>query len=297
MSSPIITVTPPVTTLPVQYAHAIDYFSKGIDQQGPYYRVVYYIANWSDSDTFVNALLGFSTLTGSTFGGIVVKGTPHAHPLSPNLYCQRAEATGVGRPIINNLGIPSYAGGARIEAEYRSQSGGAGSAGPYQMTGSELGLQIDQGTPALFCTQEVDLSVEMFTIPGSLMNFVGGATIPGQLFRIVVPVGHLSYTFHKLPYNPWGGPMRTLRGQVNLGMFLGADTGCILFKGAKINRSWDTSGNGTVDVTMTFAERPATMKWNWLPNPKDPAFAWAPVVGVGGGVPYIAADLSPLVQF
>lgn len=60
MSNPAFIFVPPSNTgLPggIPTANTIEYFEKGIDEGGPYYLVQYYINNWQDSDTFINALL------------------------------------------------------------------------------------------------------------------------------------------------------------------------------------------------------------------------------------------------
>src|SRR3954469_24315180 len=108
------------TQLPVAYSHTIEGFSKGIDNQGPMIRVVYKIDHYSDADTFINALMGFGSLSGPVTGGTITKSTPHSHPLSPNLYCQSAMLVeGLGAPVLGANGYPNYDGGALIQAEYR----------------------------------------------------------------------------------------------------------------------------------------------------------------------------------
>src|SRR3954451_21624986 len=101
------------TQLPVAYSHLIEGFSKGVDSSSPFYRVVYHIANYSDSDEFCNALMGFGTLSGPISGGTVSRGVPHQHPLSTNLYCRSATVVeGLGNPVLNAAGYPDFDGGA-----------------------------------------------------------------------------------------------------------------------------------------------------------------------------------------
>ncbi len=291
-SYPTISITAPTTTLPVGYAHTIEYFEKGIDAEGPYYKVNYLIANWSDADLMANSLLGYTSISGNAQTGVITKRSPHQHPLSTNLFCRSARIKGVGKPVLSPGGLPSYAGGATLECEYRPMTTMA-----FQTTPAEAALQTDPGTAPLFCTQEVDLTTEMYTIPNTQLRFRSTTRNVPVPFRLHVPVGHLQFTFHKLAYNPWSGPFRALRGKVNSGTFLGCDENCVLFKSAKIIRDWDESGNATMKLMLTFSERPPLAHWNMLPDPTSATFAWAVVEGPGGASPYDTADLSPLLNF
>lgn len=289
-TTPPPVVIPPGSVLPVQYAHTIDYFEKGIDDRGPYYRVQYQISNWSDSDLFVNALLGYVTITGTGSSQGVVKRQPHAHPLSPNLLCQRARCTGLGYPVLNSQGLPNYSGGALIEAEYRA---------PQWQTFQDPNQQVSDAGNFIYCTQEIELSVETKTIPTNMMVYNSGsapsngksANVP---FNILIPIAHLNLTFFKLPYIPMAA-MRTYRGRVNSAQFLGANAGCVLFKGGRISRDYDTSGSIVQTVQMSFAERDTTQPWNSLP---DLDLIWYPVVSSSGAnSPYPTADLNNLLIF
>jgi hypothetical protein len=131
------------TSLPISYAHTIEYFSKGIDDRSPYFYVQYRIDNYSDSDRFLNALRGITTVTGPSGSQTVVRGIPHQHPLSPNLVCQSANLVqGLGNPILSATGYPNFDGGALIQAEYRPAS--------WDFSGpSNTGNQLDPATSIL----------------------------------------------------------------------------------------------------------------------------------------------------
>ena len=293
---PSISVTAPSTALPFPYAHCTDYFAKGIDASGPFYNVRYYVTGWANSDDFVNALQGYTSYSGAFGTGVVTKRSPHQHPLSPNLFCRSAKVVPASSPVQNANGFPLYDNGFTVECEYRPMT-----TSPVEMTPAEQNLGIDNGTPIVFCTQEVDLTTEMYTIPNTSMVYTSGASIGKILvapFRIQIPVGHLQLTFHKLAYNPWSLQCRALRGKINNAPFLGAAAQCVLFKSAKIIRDWDTSGDSVMKLMLTFAEKPADMHWNQVPDPSDPSFRGAAVVGYPGlGDPYQQGDFSSMIIF
>lgn len=277
------------TQLPVAHSHLIQGFTKGVDQNGPFYRVVYNIANWSDTDAFCNALMGFGTLAGPITGGTITKGAPHAHPLSPNLYCQSATVVeGLGNPVLSSNGYPDFDGGALIQAEYRPS--------PFDF-GPNPNHQIDPEKPIPWCTQEIDFGTELYTIKDNNFVYLGGSLSgdeTGMPAKIQIPITTLTLTFHKLPYLPMIA-VRQLRGRVNSTEFLGAATGTVLFKGAKTSREYNEDGTICQKVVLTFAERDGAHPWNSLPSPSG--LTWQPVVDGFGNKFYDTADLNPLIEF
>lgn len=282
------------TTLPVPFSHTINGFSKGVDQNGPFYRVIYLIDDWSLSDDFCNAVMGFSTATGPTSGPTVTRGIPHAYPLSPNLFARSAVVVdGLGNPVLNAEGYPDYDGGALVEVEYRSPPfdfGGAGGAG----SSNFLNNQIDSSTPLFWYTQDLDFSTQTFTLTNSKLTYTATGKPTEVYVKFEIPITILTLTVHKLPYMPMTA-MRALRGRVNNGPFLGAPTETVLFKGGKTNREPNPDGSIVQTVVMVFEERDAAHPWNSLPTADDPTFT--PVAGAGGVKMYRTGDLSPLLQF
>jgi hypothetical protein len=279
------------TTLPTTAVHTINGFSKGVDQSGPFYKVIYLINNWSIADDFCNAIMGFGSSTGPISGITVTKGVPHAHPLSPNLYARSAVVVeGLGNPVLNADGYPDYDGGALVEVEYRSP--------PYDFAGGQnLNNQIDPNTPLSWCTQEIDFSTTAYTSPNWTYHYASGPH-SGSYINVhatfEIPLTIMTLTFHKLPYMPMTA-VRALRGKVNDATFLGAPAGTVLFKGAKINREPNPDGTIVQTVVLTFEERSSAHPWNSLPSADDPTFY--PVEGPGGVKPYLTGDLSQLLNF
>lgn len=286
------TYSQPGTSLPAAYAHTIDYFSKGIDQRGPFYHVKYYIDNWTDTDTFINALLGFVDNAGGSYS----YHGPHQHPLSPNLFCVSATCEGQGEPQLNSDGYPLFpdgrkAGGALITAEYRAWT-------PYDFTAEQNPqMQIDPTTPLLWCTQEIEFLTELYTVPSAKVTYSSG-TYAGQpvrsySYRIRVPVTVYVLTFHRVPYLPVS-TIRSLQGYVNSATFLGVGAGYLYFAGARTTREFNTDGTVVAKVQLTFHERAgsaSSQKWNSLPNPD---LDWTPVAGPGGQKLYPTGDFTPL---
>lgn len=270
------------TSLPYSYTTLIDGFSKGVDQSGPFYRVVYKLNNWSDSDGFCNALLGFGHASGPG-GTTVTKGSPHQYPLSTNLFCQSAVVVeGLGNPILSAAGTPNYDGGALVQAEYRPAKFDFGPL-DYNNTNN----QIDPGTPLTYCTQELDFNTETLLIEGHMAGDVPA--------KIQVPTTVLNLTFHELPYLPVTA-MRNLRGRVNSTAFLGAATGLVLFRGGSTQRKFNADGSVVQEVKLCFEERDSHYPWNSGPT-KGAPYTWVPVVDTNGNKPYKTADLNPLVIF
>lgn len=286
-------IPPSNTGLPggIPTANTIEYFEKGIDEQGPYYLVQYYINNWSDSDTFINALLGYTTNSGSGTGG-VVKTSPHQYPLSKNLLCRRARAIAPGCAKLGSSGLPDFYGGALIQAEYRA---------PLWQAYPNTQEQIDPATPLPFCTQEIEHSTETYTLPKKKMvfgtltgnSFSAGSTSTEQDFRIQVPVTNLTLTFHLSP-NLYvaTNTIRSIRGCVNSATFLGAAAQCVLFRGCRTTRNYDAAGNVVQEITLSFAERDPSQIWNSLPDPAD--LVWKPV-GISTTMPYPSADFNQYI--
>jgi hypothetical protein len=272
------------TTLPVGWIHTANYFSKGIDARGPYYKVEYMIADYADTDLMVNAMLGKVTLSGTTVSYV----GPHQHPLSPNLLCQSAEVVdGLGGPQLNAAGFPYYKGQALIRAEYRAPTWDA-EAAPEQ--------SFDAATPVVYATQELDYGTETYTTPAGVYGFVGSGLPTNIPIKYTIGITQMVLTYVKLPYLPMG-VVRRLRNRVNSQTFLGADPGCVLFRGAKTHRDFNTDGSILQQVQLAFDERDSLYPWNSAPGIITPS-VWEPIADAGGAGsgPYTLDDLSPLVQ-
>lgn len=287
---------PPVNTIPFDNAHTINYFSKGIDNQGAFFDVEYFTEQWVNTDAFVNFLLGFRTLTGGAGGTITSRG-PHQHPLSPNLFCQSAIVTeGFGGPALNANGYPIYNGGAIIRATYRPWL-----PSPVEMTPNELLQQIDPSTPILWCTQELEGDVEPYSIPSIGLVFTDTGKPTNHPYRFLLPVMNMSLTYHKVPYMPTT-VFRSMRGKVNSTTFLGAPQGYVLFKKYRTTRDVQSDGSIAQKLQLLFVERDSNTGayWNTLPRVNSSGTVeWQQVKATGGsgGNMVTQADLNQLLIF
>jgi hypothetical protein len=268
----------------ITYVHAIQYFEKGIDSQGPFYNVEYHIDDWADSDDFVNYLLGL----GAT--------SPHRYALSPNLACTQAVAVGKGRPTLGTDGTPAYADGAIIKATYRSGGSTQGGATTNLLL-DDPGLQhqIDSSTPLVYCTQELDFGTEPIHFGADQHKLVWntGGTPAKVPFQVDVAVTTLVLTFHRRSYLPMT-QVRNLRGKINSSTFLGATAETVIFLGAKTTREWSTDGRIEQKVQLTFKERAES--WNKFLRPDAASITWDYVKAADNTRRYQTADLTPLVQ-
>lgn len=243
----------------IEYVHSIDYLSKGIDQNGPYYQVEYQIEDWADADGFVNALLGQGTYDGTN----IQRAGPHRHPLSSNLMCHRAEVVGKGRPVTGSDGLPSYEGGAIIRAEYRSPmvQGGGGAVGPI-VASDEPGLfhhiEPSEG-PILWCTQEMDYSIETYTLTQHSYTWDSDNKKANVPFQYDIRIMTYNLTFHRVPYLPRQA-IKDCIGKLNGSTFLGAAAETVIFDGARTIREVGVNGLISQKVMLTFRERPVS--WN-----------------------------------
>jgi hypothetical protein len=268
----------------ITYVHAIQYFEKGIDGQGPYYNVEYHIDDYADCDDFVNALVGIGT------------SGPHRYPLSINLACTQATAVGKGRPTTNADGTPSYASGAVIKAQYRSGGSTQGGATTnLAIDDPTLQHQIDSSTPLVYCTQELDFGTEVIHFSPDEHKLVwdtGGAQakIP---FQMNISVIDMVLTLHRRQFLPMT-QVKNLHGKINSSTFLGCSAETVWFLGAKTSREWSTDGRIEQKVQLHFKHR--TESWNKFPRPEAASITWDYVKAADGSKRYSTGDLRPLVQ-
>jgi hypothetical protein len=271
----------------ITYVHTTKYYEKGIANDGPFYKVEYFIAEWSKSDRFVNSLLGIGT------------GAPHRHPLSPNVICVEARCVqGLGKPVLNSNGLPDYAGGALIAAVYKNPSAAFGGAttdlsqdDPYLLH------QIDPDTPLVWCTQELDFEVHPISIPDSFYKWADDPDTKkcNVQFTVDDHITVLNLTFHRRTFLPMT-EVRRLRGRINNDTFLGAPAECVRFMGGKTRREYSTDGTLSQQVSLVFHER--EVSWNMFLRPQTMTWQYvqAPGTFLDPVRRYKLANLMPLVQ-
>lgn len=274
--------------LAINYAHAWDLMTKGIDQQGPYYQIKYYFKDWADSDTVANQLRGYTSRVGSTTYRI----PPHTHPLSPNLSCTDVAIEGCGAPILNVQGLPAYDRGFFAVATYRSL--------PWILQASNDPDNLNQidpdSAPILWCTQELDFDFEEVVFEGERTNFkwVTSDALNGTKTKVplkfTLGLTTMTITFHQLPYLPMQ-IIRAKRNKINNATFLGAPAETVKFMGCRTVRDQNTDGQISQKVQLTFQER--DISWNKFLR-KD-KFQYDYIKDAGGSTFYQTTDLSPLL--
>jgi len=272
--------------LTVPYAFCWDRIFKGIDQNGPYYKVSYYIANWANSDLVANELRGYTSRTGTT----TLRTGPHQLPLSPNLCCVNVEIEGLGNPILNAQGYPNYDNGFLAHCEYRPIP-----FLPYA-TDPNNQNQIDPtNPPLLWCTQELDYETEEYVHERNQYTWITTDSLNGKPsgipVRVSLGVTTMTITFHQLPYLPMG-LVRSLRNKVNSVTLLGCAPGTLWFRGSRTTRDKNTDGTICQRVTMVFKERDV----DWRMFLRKDKIAWAKVQDGSGNLVLSSADLTPLLQ-
>lgn len=233
------------TALPYSYAHCWDEMQKGIDTNGPFYKVKYVFDDWSKSDGVVNALLGLTTFSGS--GVPITRGVPHQHPLSPNLFCVSAIAEGASSPVLNPQGLPNYSGSYFVHCEYR----------PFIYTGfgDPFGAQqIDPTNPIPWATQELDFTIETIVVPDTNYKWQSDGIKCGIPIKFDVGLVIMRITFLRVPYVPTPF-FRRFTNKINSATFLSAPPLTVLFAGGQTRRTFDVSGQVTQECTLTFKQR------------------------------------------
>lgn len=219
----------------------VEDFSEGIGESGPS-AAKKFLCEWASRYAVANGLLGFVSHTGGQGGSIVFTG-PMAWPESPNLLAQAVRIKGVGKPSQGTRQIQwPY---AIVEATYGTPTWGA-IAYPDN--------SIDPGTPLVYATQEIDISLDSYTIPASAVQVTSPTAPFAKDITIPYAVAQISITLHRFPYNPAAG-LFVLTGKINSAAFLGCGVGKLRFNGGKTSTTASTDGTQTRDVVLSYSFR------------------------------------------
>lgn len=276
----------PWPDLTVNYAHSWTEIKKGIDNQGPYYKVQYYInASWITGDQIINELLGYAKKEGqsSFFQG------PHQYPLDPtgrSLCCQAEVAEGVGAPILNSDGYPSYANGFIIDAMYRVPP-----IPMYEQNDPANLMGIDPSTPLLWASQDLDFTTDFILLDNSTYKYASDSSPSNVPIKIKTSVIVMDITFHRVPFMPTS-LMMSAAGTVNNATFMSASAGQVLFKGPRTHRDINPDGSYIQSVQLVFHWR--NKPWNQVFRPDT--LAWDTLQDGSGNGPYLTSNLSSLLS-
>lgn len=274
----------PWPDLTVNYAHCWTEIRKGIDAQGPYYQVQYYIEQpWSVGDQVVNELLGYASKKG---GSIYFQG-PHQYPLDPtgrSLCCQ-AEVVGVGNMIPNNDGYPEYDTGFFVDATYRVPP-----IPMYAANDPDNLMGIDQATPLLWASQDLDFSTDIINLDRSQYKWASDGTVTNTPVRIKSNIIIMSITFHRVPYMPTALLMAA-GGCVNSSTFMSAPAGQVLFTGPRTHRDINPDGSYVQSVQLNFKYRNKSWNKDFRPD----TLLWDGLVDGSGNGPFATYNLNNLL--
>lgn len=231
-----------------------DGFEEGVDGRGPH-GTKKYLCDWSGRYAVANALLGFTTGTGS--GGPVVTVPPMSWPESHNMYVSSVTIAGAGKSTQGALQIQFEK--AIITANYGTSSGWS----PLPLPN----MSIDPGSPYTYATQELDYGREMVTIEKSAVFLANGTRLTNQNYAVPLPHAILTIQLQRVPYLPAQGILVAMAKPINSVRFLGVDPGYLMFDGCKSHMEVMTDGSYSQNLSLVFRVRPV-LRWDEAYSPK-----------------------------
>jgi hypothetical protein len=261
----------------------VDGLEEGIDSGGPRASKKYLCA-WASRYTVANGLMGLSAGVGGP-GGSVTLTHPAFYPESHNLFARSLRIVGKGKPSqgTNQLQFTQ----AIIAVEYGVP--------PFGFTPADDpggGNSIDPSTPMVYATQEIDMSMEAYTIPASAVQVTSPTAPVAKDITIYYAKAEIAITLHQIPYLP-AQLIFSKVGNLNSVAFLGCAIGKLRFNGGKTHRTASTDGTFTQDVSLSFSYR-SIARWDYQFHPNGTA-GWVALQDKSGNNLYTLSDLSVLI--
>lgn len=224
-----------------------------------------YLCDWDDRFTVAKGLLGLSSTTG--VGGTITLTAPSRHPELLNCFCTSVEFEGKGKPFQGStqLAFPKCI----VWGIYSSVNFTWGAPSPY--------MNIDPTTQFVYAEQEIDVAVEVLTIPGRSLRYYGTIRPVRQDFGLRIGIVDLKITLHRVPYLP-GQAILQKAGEINDATYLGVGPGKLLFNGAHNRLQVLSDGAYTQDITYSFTAR--TQPWDYAYDAVSSS--WKRVVQIDG---------------
>lgn len=259
-----------------------DGFEESVDGQGVH-ATKKYLCDWSGRYAVANALLGFTSGTGS--GGPVTTVPPMAYPEIPNLYARDITIEGKGKCTQGTLQLQFEK--AIVTAQYGTSSGWS----PLPLPN----MSIDPGSPFTYATQDLDFGREMLTIEKSAVFLANGSKLKNQNYAVPLPHAILTIQLQRVPYLPAQAILVAMGKPLNSVRFLGVDPGYLMFDGCKSHRENMTDGSYSQNLTLVFRVRPV-LRWDEVygPEPSDGPQQVLTGGGLGTAV-LLRTDLSTLI--
>jgi hypothetical protein len=230
-----------------------DGFEEEVDGRGPH-GTKKFLCAWSGRYAVANALLGFTTGTGS--GGPVVTVPPMSWPESPNLYASSITIEGRGKATQGPVQIQFAQ--AVVTAHYGASSGWSPIPLPH--------MSFDPGSPFTYATQELDYGREMVTIEKSAVFLANGTRLKNQNYAVPLPHAILTIQLQRVPYLPAQGILVAMAKPINSVKFLGVDPGYLMFDGCKSHMELMTDGSYSQNLSLVFRVRPV-LRWDEVFSP------------------------------
>lgn len=255
---------------------------------------------WSEAFAFVAELWG----SYRHVAGAYVYAPPAYFPGLPQAIVTdvRVEPFDPRSPAPSTLGAlsaatASYAGGARVTAEYTTLD---------DRDRPDL-PDVPQGTILRYSS---DVGFEYLPQAGRVWRWdIAGAPDVDPDFDagLLIPVEDLRLSWERVPLPPWSA-MRDLRGRVNDAAFLGHSAETVLFVGARAQRDFQLVDTGLWRIVYQFKVRevPSTadpdVKWGWNHHYRRtgvgaPPEHWLPIKDADGNRPYVQGGFAPLFDF
>lgn len=256
-----------------------DGFEENVSERGPG-GTKKFLCDWSGRYAVANALLGFSTGTGS--GGPVVTVPPMSWPESPNMYVREIKIEGKGKATQGAVQIQFAQ--AVITASYGTSSGWS----PLPLPN----MSIDPGSPYTYATQEIDFGREMITIEKSAVVLANGNKLKDLPYAVPLPHAILTIQLQRVPYLPAQAILVAMGKPLNSVAFLGVQPGYLMFDGCKSHMEAMSDGSYSQNLTLVFKVRPV-LRWD---ETFDPIASGGPQQVLYNGLPILQrSNLATLI--
>ena len=241
-----------------------------------------FLIAWDDWPAFVGELYGAHTVV----GGVASYTPPAAFPGNSTLLVQeiQVEPFPPDRPLVGTLSSlssgPTRYPLARVTTGYR-----------YRPTPDSRWPTVPNGTILEYLS---DLAAEYATMPGRFWRWRShpDQKLPDDIAPgLLIPCEDIHLRWSRVPLPPWG-TIRSTRGLVNSGDFLGNAHGTVLFLGAHVRRDFQVIDTGLWQIDFHFKVKEP----GWSYAFKRDA-GWQIIEDETGTTPYEETDFSGLFAF
>ena len=238
-----------------------------------------YLCDWGSRLLVAQGLLGLATTT--SVGGGITLATGLPYPDLPTIYAHDIVIHGVGPPYqgARNVAYPS----ALIVCTFQNY--------PWSFSGIDY-MQLDPTNPIVYAKQSMDMTVQYISVPGRLLKFATSGNSFGGVYSFACPIIQMTIELIRVPYLPSQQVLTSAQAPLNNAPFLGCDAGKVMFNGMRPTMTFDTAGNRTADLTLSFGFRPLA-PWDAAYDPSNSR--WDQVQNSAGNPLLGRSNLSALI--